>query len=207
MHILLTDVLACPHCGPEFGLILLAERLEQRRVLDGSLACANCRRRYRVEGGYAELRVPPRGEEVAGEAEPGSREEAFRLAALLDLSGQGGLALVLGMDARLAPALARLSEGVEVVVTDGSVRGWPEEPGVSRLSAGARLPFYGRAFRGVAVTRGAEVSLEEAARVVAPMGRLVVDVAGADWPGAVEALGFESLLWSEGVGVARRKYA
>ena len=43
MHILLTDTLTCPRCGPDFGLILLAERIEGRRVMDGHLGCANCR--------------------------------------------------------------------------------------------------------------------------------------------------------------------
>ena len=37
MHILLTDLLFCPRCGPQHGLILLANRLEERRVLDGWL--------------------------------------------------------------------------------------------------------------------------------------------------------------------------
>ena len=32
MHILLTDALTCPRCGPDFGLIVLAEGVEDRRV-------------------------------------------------------------------------------------------------------------------------------------------------------------------------------
>lgn len=56
MHILLTDVLTCPNCGPEFGLILLADRVENRRVLEGTLGCANCRERYGIDEGFADLR-------------------------------------------------------------------------------------------------------------------------------------------------------
>lgn len=56
MHILLTDVLTCPNCGPEFGLILLADRVENRRVLEGTLGCANCRERYGIVEGFADLR-------------------------------------------------------------------------------------------------------------------------------------------------------
>ena len=46
MHILLTDVVTCPRCGPEFGLILLADRFEERRVMQGRLGCPNCREEY-----------------------------------------------------------------------------------------------------------------------------------------------------------------
>ena len=78
MHILLTDRLACPRCGPEFGLVLLAHEVRDRRVLEGDLGCPNCREAYPVREGFADLRPPPRtplgsrqvageGAEVAGE--------------------------------------------------------------------------------------------------------------------------------------------
>lgn len=51
MHLLLTDILSCPRCGPEFGLILLADRIEARRVLAGILGCANCRSKYPIREG------------------------------------------------------------------------------------------------------------------------------------------------------------
>ena len=60
MHLLLTDRLTCPRCGPEFGLVLLADRLEDRRVLEGALGCPNCRDRYPVRDGFGDLRPPPR---------------------------------------------------------------------------------------------------------------------------------------------------
>ncbi len=58
MHILLTDVLSCPRCGPAHGLILLADRIAERRVLEGILGCPNCRARYAIAGGFADLRRP-----------------------------------------------------------------------------------------------------------------------------------------------------
>ncbi len=60
MHILLTDTLCCPRCGPEFGLILLAHRVEERRILEGELGCPNCRASYPVRRGFGDLRAPPR---------------------------------------------------------------------------------------------------------------------------------------------------
>lgn len=71
MHLLVTDRLSCPRCGPTFGLILLADDLRDRRVLEGALGCANCRERYPVRGGFGDLRPPPR---VALEEAAESRE-------------------------------------------------------------------------------------------------------------------------------------
>jgi uncharacterized protein YbaR (Trm112 family) len=215
MHIALTDVLTCPRCGPGFGLILLAESVSQRRVLDGSLACSNCRERYPVVDGFAELRVPPWPAASPGSPSPGSADDAMRLAALLDLSEGTGLVLVAGRDVHLAQPLAALGERFEVVVCSAAASGWPESAGVSRLAAGTPLPFFGRAFRGVAITAGAGVGWSEAARVVAPMGRLVLERAGLPaeeggtraGPGLDEALGqagFELLLRTDEVLVARR---
>jgi uncharacterized protein YbaR (Trm112 family)/SAM-dependent methyltransferase len=58
VHLLLTDRVTCPRCGPRFGLILLAERVVDRRVLEGHLGCPNCREHYPVRKGYGDLRPP-----------------------------------------------------------------------------------------------------------------------------------------------------
>lgn len=70
MHILLTDILSCPRCGPEFGLILLADRIEARRVLAGTLGCANCRSKYAIRDGVADLRAAPSAGAEAGAQTP-----------------------------------------------------------------------------------------------------------------------------------------
>ncbi|MEJ2678028.1 MAG: hypothetical protein P8174_03010, partial [Gemmatimonadota bacterium] len=97
MHILLTDILSCPRCGPEHGLVLMAERVEDRRVREGVLGCANCRERYAVHGGLVDLRVA--GQEVLGrdseaESVPDGAEEpeeAVRLAALMGVTEGSGV--------------------------------------------------------------------------------------------------------------------
>lgn len=68
MHLLLTDRLTCPRCGPTFGLILLADRMVERRVLQGTLGCPNCRDSFTVRDGFADLRAPPRGDLPEGRA-------------------------------------------------------------------------------------------------------------------------------------------
>ena len=57
MHLLLTDRLTCPRCGPSFGLILLADRMNDRRVVDGVLGCPNCRDGFPVRDGFGDLRA------------------------------------------------------------------------------------------------------------------------------------------------------
>ncbi len=206
MHLLVTDVLTCPRCGPRFGLILLADRIEARRVLEGRLGCANCREQYPIRGGYAELRLPPTSAlpsppptgEAAG---PVEEEDAVRLAALLGVSGGRGNYLIVGPGARLAPAIAALVPDAEILAADPELAGLPEQPGVTRLASGPQLPFSDRSLRAVALT-GEGVSLEEALRVLAPAGRIVLDPAPPQTAERLRAAGLQILLDQEGVVVA-----
>jgi uncharacterized protein YbaR (Trm112 family) len=202
MHILLTDIVNCPRCGPEFGLILLADRVEERRVLQGRLGCSNCREMYPVEGGVLDLRLVEGAEEPSHAPDP---DAAVRIAALLGLAGAGGTVLVAGPGAELAPAIASLVPGLEVVAFTSTPPTGDEAPGVSRVAGGPALPLRGGMLRGVALTGSAEeIPLAEALRVLAPGTRLLLDPAPA---GAAEALGgagAEVLLEQEGVLVARK---
>lgn len=177
MQLLLTDRLTCPRCGPEFGLILLANELVERRVMDGALGCPNCRDSFEIISGFADLRPPPRGALDPGRSgsEPVEADEVQRLAALLGVVGGPGTVALVGRPARYAAPLADMVEGVEFVAVDSDAREWPERPGVSRMVAGPPLPFFSRVLRGVVLdgTLGDE-SIREAGRVVAPRSRMVV---------------------------------
>ncbi len=207
MHILLTDVLTCPRCGPEFGLILVADRIGDRRVLEGRLGCANCREQYPIRGGEVDLRLPgaaPAAEassNVAGDAQEG----AVRLAALLGLADAQGTVLVAGPGAALAGDVAALVPELEVVALaaepgDGAVR-----PGVTPMAgATAPLPFRAGKLRGVAFTGGAdETPLAEGVRVLQPGARLVVENAAPGTGEALARLGAQVILEQEGTVVAR----
>lgn len=208
MHVLLTDLLRCPRCGPEFGLILLADRMEERRVAEGRLGCANCRETYPVRGGMTDLRTgaasPEDGEEAPAEPPGDPQEAAVRLAALLGLAEGGGAVVVAGPGANLAPAVAALVPEVEVVALGSPPPESAAGPGVSRVAAGAGLPFRDRGVRGVALTGGAGGErLREALRVTLPGGRIVVDPAGPETAERLRAAGAELLLEQEGIVVAR----
>src|SRR5690606_2475537 len=129
MHIQLTDVLTCPRCGPTTGLIVLADRLVDRRVLEGALGCPNCRTRYPIRGGVADL-WPTEGTSQAESGAPGEAasgvdegEAAFRLAALMGVTRGPGFSLIVGGSAWLAPAVAAMIEQLEVVAVTLGPRG------------------------------------------------------------------------------------
>jgi uncharacterized protein YbaR (Trm112 family) len=207
MHIALTDHLSCPVCGPEHGLILLADRIEERRVLEGTLGCPACRERYPIVGGLADLRPRPAGPLPGPESAPavGPHDRAFRLAALMGVAEGPGFLLVAGDAAALAPGVVGVVEGIEVVAVDAALAGWPEEAGVSRVAAGDRLPVRSGSMQAVAVTGGVAAGwLEEGARVLSPFGRLVIEPAPGDAEERLRAAGLLVLAREGGTIVAAR---
>jgi uncharacterized protein YbaR (Trm112 family) len=222
MHILLTDILTCPRCGPQFGLVLLADRVEERRVLDGVLGCMNCRERYPIRGGVARFAAdrpaPGDADDDAADAADAadadsadstdsadSADSALRLAALMGVSTGPAYVLLAGRGAAHAPALAELIEHVEVVaVTTGELVGG--RPGVNPVTVADRLPFASARLAGVHLGGGAaDTLLEEAARVLSPLGRLVLEPAPAGAAERLAAAGLRVLLEEAGTIVAARR--
>jgi uncharacterized protein YbaR (Trm112 family) len=208
MHLLLTDRLSCPRCGPAFGLILLADRMEERRVIDGTLGCPNCRDGFPVRGGFGDLRAPPRGALPAGRTGPPAPPDptaAERLQALLGVAEGPGTLLLVGSPARLAAALAERIPGVEVVALDADMAHWREAPRVSRMAARPGIPMCSRTLRGVAVDGALGTRwLEEAARVVAPLSRVVVTDASDHAEAVLAGSGLHVLASEGGTVVAAR---
>ncbi len=175
-------------------MILIADRLENRRVIEGSLGCPNCRDRFPVEGGFGDLRPPPRKtQKNAPDIGPPSSPPAMEVAALLGLTEGAGSVALIGDLAGHVPELAGLVPGIEFIGIAPGLRGWEEGEGVSRMTAGASLPFSSGSLRGVGLYANDEPSMAaELARVVAPTGRIAV------W-GRVK--GWEKALGSEGLDV------
>lgn len=208
MHLLLTDRLTCPRCGPTFGLILLADRLESRRVLEGVLGCPNCRDGFPVVAGFGDLRAPPRGELGEGLAGPPaepSPEEADRLTALLGVVGGPGTVVLVGEPARVGGRVAEALDPVQVVGVDPDLARWPETAGMSRLAAAPGLPFFSSTIRAVALDgRLGDPWTSEAARVVVPKGRVVVVHAPEGTGALLEESGLRVLATEAGTVVAAR---
>lgn len=212
MHIGLTDVLTCPRCGPGFGLILLADSVENRRVLRGRLGCSNCREQYPVSEGLAELRwgsadPPSLKIDSTGNATRSTAgdEAALRVAALLGVTeGPARLALV-GTAAGLAAAVADLLPSVEIIAVAEHRLPGPERSGVTRVWATGALPLYDASVQGVAIVgHQADRWLPEAVRVLAPAARLVIQGAESGTAARLATLEMTLLLDQEGVVVAAR---
>lgn len=206
-------------------MILLADRLENRRVIEGSLGCPNCRDRFPVEDGFGDFRLPPRsGRDEVPSLEAPSSPAAVEVAALLGLAEGGGSVALIGGMAGQATALAALVPGVEFVGIAPGLRRWQEGEGVSRLDAGATLPFRSGSLRGVGLFAGGEPPIAgeqpdarepsiagalsmagELARVLAPSGRIGVWGAVREWEKALRSEGLDVLASEETAVVFTRK--
>ena len=207
MNVVLTDHLVCPRCGPPFGLVLLARDVRDRRVHEGEFGCPNCRDRFPVEGGFGDLRPPPRGAgEGGGEWDSGAeggeaQAGALRLAAALGVTSGPGLLVVSDGHRAEAVPLARLVRGIEVVVVGWGGRGLVGD-GVSAFVTGPKLPLRDSVARGV-VAEGCSGAgwWGECLRVVMPGGRIVITGATEEAREWVAASGLVTLLDEGGVVV------
>lgn len=200
MHILLTDILTCPRCGPAFGLILLADRAEERRVLEGVLGCSNCREKYPVREGVADFGAPPET------VRPVTDEEAVeRLAGILGVTHGPAFLLLAGPVAAHAAGLAAMLPDVEVV-TIGAPASAEDGAGINRVyAAGPQLPIASAKVAGVALSgAAAESLLDEGARAVSPVGRLVLDPAPADAAERLQRHGMRIVAQQDSIAVAVR---
>ncbi|HEX6923882.1 MAG TPA: hypothetical protein VF167_00525 [Longimicrobiaceae bacterium] len=222
MHIVLTDVLACPRCGPEFGLVILADRIEDRRVIEGWLGCANCREQYPVRGGVADLRwgFEPEGtdsscveeaeEQVAGGiaeggdfAEGRDPEKPLRMAALLGLTAPSPPVAVVSDDPALVKEIQELLPDSAVVGVSREVPDNVEAVRTGWLLAGARLPFRSRSLAGVVLTAGATSErVSEALRCLVREARLVIEPAPGGAAEMIRREGARLLLEQDRVAVA-----
>ncbi len=164
---------------------MLPHTVAARRVASGVLGCPNCRERYGIVGGVADLRV---GAETMGggrttgtasgigEEGHSTGESAIRLAALLDLAEATGPVLLAGPTPAEAAALSALVGSVEVVHRmDDRSAGAEGAPGLTTILAGAGLPFRDGSMTGVALTGAAVDLLEEGLRVLRPGARLFLE--------------------------------
>jgi len=196
-------------------LILIADRIENRRVIEGSLGCPNCRDRFPVEGGFGDLRPPPRGSPAhVPDITPPASPSAMEVAALLGLTDGPGSVALIGDMAGHATALTVLVPGIEFIGIAPGLRGWEEAEGVSRLTAGASLPFSDGSLRGVGLFAEGEPRMAgepsmagELARVVARDGRIAVwgavPVSVREWEKALRSEGLDVLASEETAVVVR----
>jgi len=235
MFLELTEALDCPDCRSGFGLVAFVDEAQDGRVVEGWLGCPMCEIQIPIEAGSMNFLSssvepesatiestsasvdPTRATRVAAAAEMGAdgsvdfntiEDTAVRLAALLGLSEQRGIMVLLGFGlADYALPIVRFGERVEVVV-------WmePESPsllsqdelaeGINPMRATRDRPWPIRmnSLHGLALRGPALPQQEEATRCVRPGGRLVIldptqeDVEGFA-SGAFEELARDDTTW------------
>ena len=88
---------------------------------------------------------------------------------------------------------------------DADLGTWPEDPSWSRIASRPGLPFRSRTLRGVGIDgRLGERSVQEAARIVAPMSRVVVTNAPPETAGWLELAGLQLMVSEAQTVVAAR---
>jgi uncharacterized protein YbaR (Trm112 family) len=169
MFIELTDHLRCPSDHDESFLVLLPDRVEGRRVIEGRLGCPVCERTFELSDGVLDT-----GDVAEPHGSPPSALDAEALTALVGLSGPGGYLALVGSVAGLWKEIAALNQGVALVAVNPGPA-VTDAPGISVLLSG-RIPLKSRSMRGVVLGRpyGDDARwVAEGARVVLPGLRIV----------------------------------
>lgn len=183
MRLDLTEVLTCPDCGPEFGLIAFVDRLEEGYVVSGRLDCPQCEARHVIHGRVLTLASTP---VVASTGRESSPEDAN---APVDASAQSDLAVALlgtpppagpVLVAGCAPGVAdRVAAATGAAVVEYRTTRRPR-PATGRCSVvealsigAARLPIRTGSLAAVVLGEIATVGAREASRVLREAGRAV----------------------------------
>ncbi len=210
----LSETLACPRCGPPQGVIVLVERMEGRRVLDGRLDCPSCEARFALQDGVVEFEAAVDPDRRVPPADP---EDAVTAAALLGIRHGRGLIVVDSGLGQVAAQIGSLCGGCEVVRLEplglpsdphppADMRSEPGRGGVTPLvgAPAGLIPLLSAKVAGIAVEGGDPQILAEAARVLVPGGRVAVIRPGSGAATVLETPPFELLAADQRAMVARR---
>lgn len=170
MHLELTQILICPHCGPPNGLVAFVDRMEERRIVEGRLDCPVCERRHAVREGRVLLGDAP--EESGAGADD---DEAPMAAALLGTPEGPEILLLCGGAQSIAPAIADLRPEASVVTLGpGSTARHPRVYPVIPSRGGEHVPFRPGTFGGAVLTGDRPDLVATVAPILAAGARLVV---------------------------------
>lgn len=210
MRLELSEVLACPVCGPPQVMVAVVGESVGNRVIEGFLGCPKCDSRYPIVDGVVHLAAPEPPATGAAASESGMLPEgaAMVVAAVLGLAGgKGRVLLGVGL-AAIAEEVASLAPTWDVVSLAAAPASAAAIDNLSRIvvSGAAPPPVLKGRFAAVAVAGHlAADRLGSYAGAVSPLGRMAVLAPG---PGIAEVLhggGLELLAADDRVAVASRR--
>ena len=194
MFIELTDHLRCPGPHPEAYLVLLPDRMEGRRVLEGSLGCPICARVIGIRASEVLF-----GEAPASLGPTGLDPEGAH--ALMGIDGPGGFIALVGGATALAAGLAERLPGVHFALVNP-----PEHTPSSATQTVLRapsMPLKRASMRSVILgpdIAGDPLWLAPAVATVLPGNRAVGEGPTPDLPN-LEVLAEAGGLWTGRVGL------
>jgi uncharacterized protein YbaR (Trm112 family) len=173
MFIELVDSLRCVAPHEDTWLVASADRMEGRRLVEGTLGCPTCRAAYAIRDGVVWLGVDAAVQLPVGARPDATRleAEAMRLAALLDLREPGARALLGGTRGHLAHVVASLT-GAELLLLDPPADVHPGE-GVSVVRSGGRVPLAASSMRAAALDAALAGAMPGVLHAVRDRGRIV----------------------------------
>lgn len=192
MFIELVDALRCPTPHEESWLVVAAERLVARHIIEGLLGCPVCGAQYPIHDGIVDLSGgAPR---PAPAAVAPSAEQAMRLAAFLGLDDGQGFATLLGDWGAHAIELRGMVE-CPIVLVDPPAD-VEAAPGLSILRTAGPVPIAVGSTRGIAldVQAGDAERVASAVRATKTGGR-VVGPAALPLPDGVRELARDERVW------------
>jgi uncharacterized protein YbaR (Trm112 family) len=178
MYIEFIDLLRCPGAHEDSWLVAAVSRMDGRVVIEAKLGCPVCGAGYFVRDGVALFDGDSGGDAYQGIEAPGSEprndpDRAVRVAAFLELTRPGALALLAGDWTQASEAVAELS-GARIIALN-SARVMRGSETVAEIHAMGRVPVAERSLDGAALdlSHTTPQMLNEAARLLRPRGRLI----------------------------------
>ncbi len=194
MFIELIDRLRCVNDHALDWLVASTGELHGRDVTRGILGCPSCKAQFPIARGIVDF---ARGSAPTPSASPitgVTNEETQRLAALLDLASPGGMVVLTGGWSALAPALAIVADGVQMLAIN-PVDGLASGDGVSLATAPAGvMPLRPGMARGVALDEAHGPAAAAAVEALAATGRLLAP-ATLPLPAGVTELARDARHW------------
>ena len=187
MRLELTEVLACPRCGPDHGLIAFVDQMDGRWIAAGRLDCPNCEERHPIREGIVFLRGSAQEDVLVPSCDPPEADLAELAGALLGVpTGPEILLVGPGLES-VATSLADMRPLAAVIAYSDPLGQRHDRVHWIVPVPGAPLPIRSARLHGVVVAAEDTVDSAEAGRVLAPGCRLVILTPGQKAPAFLPA--------------------
>ena len=194
MHIELIDLLRCPKDHEETWLVASLSAVQDRFVIKAKLGCPICGASYTISNGVADLRIQP-GHHSSPHAAIES-DDAVRIAALLNLTRPGAIAVLEGDHARLAQTVSDMTESRIIAINPSTTV--EDSETVAVVLCDAKIPLASDSVIGVVCE--SPTIVQDLPRVLRNGGRALLPAESVIPAGLVEVTRDDRNVLAESVG-------